>query len=384
MQKTKGISLIVLVITIIVMIVLAGAIVLTLNNSGIIDKATIAVDETNLATVKELTQMAWAEAYANGARTQSELQTAVDKALSDSKVNTEAYGILVTTKGVEVVRGWIQDGLTVKRGSKELEIGSDFNYDAEVEGYTAGWKILGAEDGELLIMSTADIAKHKLGNEGNATRGEEYVVQGQNDWLNGPAELDALCVPYGKGENATGARSIRVEDVNKITGYAPETAKFEKGEVGEYGNEVSFIYNGTKFPSYKTTNGISRTTTYEQEDGFRFYNGTEFVHVNNLEAGIKGTTFATLKSDGYEYKAADLMDTTSDAYTMLFGGDVGWYWIASTCVYMNDIGRAVYCMFTGDVDWVYFADLWCSDGIADAYRKLGVRAVVSLASDIQI
>ena len=39
MKKKKGISLIVLVITIVVMIILAGAVIINLNNSGIIDRA---------------------------------------------------------------------------------------------------------------------------------------------------------------------------------------------------------------------------------------------------------------------------------------------------------------------------------------------------------
>ena len=47
MQKKKGISLIVLVITIIVMIILAGTIILSLNNNGIIEKANEAVEGNN-------------------------------------------------------------------------------------------------------------------------------------------------------------------------------------------------------------------------------------------------------------------------------------------------------------------------------------------------
>ena len=73
MKSKQGISLIVLVITIIVMIILAGAIVIALNNSGIIGRASEAVEKTNLAAVKELAQMAWSEAYADGVRTQNEL-----------------------------------------------------------------------------------------------------------------------------------------------------------------------------------------------------------------------------------------------------------------------------------------------------------------------
>ena len=53
MQKNKGISLIVLVITIIVMIILAGSIIITLSNSGIITKANEAVDLSNDKQMQE-------------------------------------------------------------------------------------------------------------------------------------------------------------------------------------------------------------------------------------------------------------------------------------------------------------------------------------------
>ena len=106
MKEKQGISLIVLVITVIVMVILAGAIVLTLNNSGIIDKATDAVEQTNLATVKELTQMAWAEAYADGERTDEALKLAVNNALKQNKITEDMYKgyiINVTTSGVEFI-----------------------------------------------------------------------------------------------------------------------------------------------------------------------------------------------------------------------------------------------------------------------------------------
>ena len=51
-KQRQGISLIVLVITIIIMIILAGAIILALNNSGIIGRATEATDKSDKATLK--------------------------------------------------------------------------------------------------------------------------------------------------------------------------------------------------------------------------------------------------------------------------------------------------------------------------------------------
>ena len=63
MQKKKGISLIVLVITIIVMIILAASVVITLSNTGIIDRADQAVKLTNEKQVQDLAAMIWSEKY---------------------------------------------------------------------------------------------------------------------------------------------------------------------------------------------------------------------------------------------------------------------------------------------------------------------------------
>lgn len=58
MQK-RGISLIVLVITIIVMIILAATIIISLNNTGIIDNASMAKDMTDEKTIDEMVQVTW-------------------------------------------------------------------------------------------------------------------------------------------------------------------------------------------------------------------------------------------------------------------------------------------------------------------------------------
>ncbi len=367
MKEKQGISLIVLVITIIVMVILAGAIVLTLNNSGIIDKASEAVDATNYATVKELTQMAWAEAYANGAKTQAEFQAAVDKALEDNKVDTDRYGIIVTTNGVEVANGWIQDGLTVKRGDDVLEIGSDFTYNAEVEGYEGGWKVLGAENGELLIMSTVDVSFLEWGDAG--------IDEAVNDYLNGVAELDGLCEPYGKGEKATGARSIRVEDVNKITGYDKTT--YQEGTIEEYGNEVTYSYAGIGKIKYYSANTKEEKTV--NCSTFYYLDATNKLVEADLatETGI----ITKLKNDYCYYDVLDIesIDSESKVYTMLFDAQ---YWLASPYV-ITTTYEAHFGMHIMDLGTVRGTDLWVSDGIAN-YGENGVRAVVSLASDIQI
>ena len=96
----KGISLIVLVITIIVMIILASTVIISLNNGSIIQNAHDAVKLTNKQQLHDMASAAWTAAYVKGARTQEELQTAVDKALEN--IDTSKFKITVTTTGVTV------------------------------------------------------------------------------------------------------------------------------------------------------------------------------------------------------------------------------------------------------------------------------------------
>ena len=84
--------------------------------------------------------------------------------MKDNKVNTAEYGIKVTTKGVDIVKGWIQDGLEVRKGEgaqeQVIKIGDTIEYDETVNGTIdlevkdITWQVLGAsDDGELLILS---------------------------------------------------------------------------------------------------------------------------------------------------------------------------------------------------------------------------------------
>ena len=121
----KGISLIVLVITIIVMIILASAIILSLDNTGIMDRAEQAVDASDIKQVQTYASTVWAEAYLDGARTKADLKTAVLDGLKD--IDTSNYLIIVTQKGVDIFEASKTLGGLVKSGA---DYGKTVNYTA--------------------------------------------------------------------------------------------------------------------------------------------------------------------------------------------------------------------------------------------------------------
>ena len=380
LKNKRAISLIVLVITIIVMVILAGAIILSLNNSGIIDEANNAVDKTNEATIKEIAQLGWAEAYADYGADVAKLEEGVISALTKNKLEPEEYAIKVTTSGVKIKAKkdmWIKDGLTLVRGEDVLEIGDTINYTATGTTYNGEWKVLGAdEDGNLLILSADNVkANHTLGYTSSETTSAARLAKSQNNWLNVALELDGVCEPYGKGAYAIGARSITVEDVNSVTGYDPEAAE-----------QVIFKYNGTTKPRYEFLNGKSGSLTKEHTNGFYWYDEKGFHNVvaSDLTNGANdGKEIAKVKYDFYFYKytKTDLSED-SDAFKMIYGISGNWkrYFLSGYFAYVqtNVTNYAVSAVYSGFVNG---SNVWCSTGEAFSTSS-GVRAVVTLQSSI--
>ena len=381
MQKKNGISLIVLVITIIVMIILAAAIILSLNNSGIISKSNKAVKDTNEQEVNHIASLAWSEAYLNGARTVEELTSAVNTSLTNNGIDPSKYVIEVTTKGVtahDKNYWWIQDGLNITKGNVTLEAGDIIQYNAGVSGYTGTWKVLGAEDGKLLIMSTEDVGSLSLyGLEGGRKNGITYSY----GLLNGIERLNELCTPYGTGTGAIGARSIKVEDVDKLTEYDKTT--FATNSISQYGNEVTYSWSTTDFAKvdYTSTNK-SGTLSITHNSGFSY---VDFDTMTATTVATKASGLPKLTNTAYFYDQLDttLLTRSKKANEMIFGFDNFYaYWLASPYVYTY-------------TDSAYFGVRSIHSYILDGYTlfysygawkifKNGVRAVVSLSPDIQI
>ncbi len=97
----KGISLIVLVITIIVMIILAASVVITLSNTGVIDKASHAVQLTDEKQVQDLAAMVWAEAYLDETK-RADIVNVVTQELAKQGVTSDKWDISVSSTGVTV------------------------------------------------------------------------------------------------------------------------------------------------------------------------------------------------------------------------------------------------------------------------------------------
>ena len=395
MQKKRGISLIVLVITIIVMIILAAAIIITLNNSGIIGKSNKAVQDTNEQEVNHIASLAWSEAYLNGARTEEELTSAVNNSLTNNGIDPSKYLITVTKKGVTVKdksKVWVQDGLNITKGNVTLEAGDLIQYDAGVEGYTGAWQVLGAEDGNLLILSTDHVGDWFFfyGFDGGLYTGLATAYRNKTGYGLMSNILQDKCDPYGIGTGAVGVRSIKIEDINKLTGYDP--TKDESNN--DYGIIVNYTWDGV-IPEEDQSGNKHWHYTFTKSNGDTgncFTNSKtgnfEYVDFNaKTHTSISpGSDIPSIKLNYYQYNASTLLDQKSTKAKQMLVQDYR-YWLDSlTCNFTAD-NRISYGLrvlsANGNINYEEIAG--CFHGY-DFARGSGtyVRAVVKLSPNITI
>ena len=331
-KNDNGVTLIALVITIAVLLILAGVTIAEVfSDEGLWDKSNQFAESAN-ATIEE---------------------------------NSEQVNNMINELD-EIMNPWVQNKTVVtkkmKSGTKTYNVGDDYTYDCGVSGYTGKWKVLGAEKGKLLIMSTIDVGT--------------LTLSGKEGYNTGISKLNAMCATYGKN-----SRSITVEDINRVTGYDPtnqgDGTVFGAGQFYEYGNKVTYTARGSSATNGKTYTG---SISYEHPDGRKI--------------GTDNVTSITVESTAYYYYPYSLttsssttgeckgIATDSPAYEMLFGkasdtsdGSGNAYWLASSYVYAysNYSRFGLRIVYSGGNVGNYY--LWYSNG-STGNPSLGVRAVV--------
>ena len=453
MKKQRGITLIALVITIIVLLILAGvSIAMLTGNNGILSQAQKASEETKIAEEKEQIGLAWngatAVKQAQGAITASDIESQLSQ---NGVTNAEVSGDIVikfededgtsrwykienvgtitgpykseeevptATTLVDTFKKAQTDGCaggeTCTNPEEHLHIGDYVSYnpiatgddgteekykyeslsskngytDLEKQVYTVNndtekvnWIVLGlSEDGNNLLI-TSGTPVRKEGTNTPSSDDPYLYLYGSTGYINAEDELNNISKIYGNGDFAEGARSITVEDVNKLTGYNPETDYTEEdGNIGEYGNEVTVKGNGDGTYNYSGSNGVKGRFT-----GNYSTNGFSYIEKESNQLKNIGTTDATteakFKNDYYYYDAIEMVN--ENIYNKFFDptGDKH-YWLTSRAVDVLQNYAHFSVRFVGYGGGGAGA-LFGSTG-SEFDRCYGVRPVVTLKSDVTI
>lgn len=257
------------------------------------------------------------------------------------------------------------------------------NQTFSVSANTNGWRVLGVDEekNEIMLIS-ADIVTTESTDNGY------FYLRGQTGYEWGIKELNDICAIYGQGKGANGARSITIADINKITGYNPETAQCYDGEIYEYGNEVTYT---------KSESNISYQDSLNNKSGIYGDSSTIFKYYDEENSIWKALTTGEskkLKSTAYHYYPNTLttnssgdtvgISTDSAEYEMLVSRTSNGqnYWIATPYTYA-DSGVAYFGLRRAINGYTGGDHLFYSDGGINP-TSYGVRPVVSLKSNVNI
>lgn len=411
--KNKGITLIALVVTVVVTIIIAMISIAALTgDSSTIENAGKAKEDTEIAEEKEILTISVVQAAGKdtlGNVTEDKLEEELTNNIGERDV---AYKLTGTGPFVVTYLDSERSYLVDENGNvseyvdiaEYVQVGQYVNYNPTVkdlsgtpvesnklkyispkgDGQNHGngdsaqtftakastkWRVLEIGTGTVTLISK-DVIKTDAG--GN------FVLRGAPGYLYAEQELNEVCKIYGYGYGAnksqvttysyggpkdgkltgqitgSGARSIRVEDINKYAGITEDENGIPRFSDG---TAVSSSYGST---TMLTTNVYYPTITKE--------NG------NSGPTGVKN-----LKLTFYSYNKSKV---ASQVQNMLFTGNN--YWLASRCVGTGSSNASFYVRYVNSS--LVFASNLCigySSSLSERpYSNYAVRPLVSLKSEV--
>ena len=112
------------------MIILAAAVIISINNTGIIRESNKAVDAKEEKEIQHLVSLAWSEAYMEGNRTTEDLKASVDEKLKDYDLS--GYKYTITEKGAFVDHVTKRADLESKRELNKYGFYYDYGYNIAI------------------------------------------------------------------------------------------------------------------------------------------------------------------------------------------------------------------------------------------------------------
>ena len=428
----KAITLIALVVTIVILLILAGVtITMTLGQNGLFTRARAGAAAYNESEVRDdlsmlITQYTWDKAAEK-----------TDKSLGDYLKDNGATSVKANADGTTLeveYKGYV---FTVNKDSGEItEVSKGEGSDSpttptiipkvgEIVSYTpdtpsTGYDLSTAKSGyssAQTIDKTYNPTTWKImevDENGNITKlfgvpsdsQSRVTFRGSTGYNNGVYLLNDICKSrYGNASLGATARSLTIEDIeSKMNSTGIAARNGYKSGTTQYGTTRKYTGSNAQYPAIYAQEKYSGVDVSDVTDGTQVITGSVDATAQgkmnpNGKSGsddIYTTLPETSETTGpsktnltctQTYYRLDSIPSSyfndSNFYNMIFGTGT-YFWIASRCVtcYSGD-----WCAYFG-LRYVSRSDLngynlFCSDGRSLNYNRR-VAPVVSLGSGIQV
>ena len=427
LKNKKGITLIALVVTIVVLLILAGVTIsLLLDENGIIAKSKDARNANRAGAIKEEITLWKAEKFAadNGAGSHESMDDFLARLKTRGLISDEDIATIKDTKKLQVGKETIvfpSDAKTLVQAFKdnEIKVGDYLNYNDYVDEtktcttttnengwadqkYTATkdtyWQVLGLDEtGErLMLISQSPIKKEmkqkdQTGQEVGKTKIrlasiENAIKLGSKEPV---STVDWETTPYLVLKGAYSY--VNCEKIlNDISGiYSTSLGKAESLTAEEINRLIGVTVDYTNKKVYANSDPNTNIDEWGVLGNQYTYKETDYTpesYINSKTNATAGTQTDPATAYNYKWGTLKIEDTLK---TILFNGttsDANFaksYWLASPAVRASSGGAGFGPGIVDDGDVGAGDGLFCSDGYWDAY-SFGVRPVVYLESNITV
>ena len=375
-KLNEGITLIALVVTIVVLLILAGVSIQMLGGEdGIITQAVEAKDRNKIEAIKERINLWKTNEKINELAGGSSTESIIDELYNDKLITDEEKQKLENGESIIIGEGksWEEEiSLVPTIGDicTEENIGKavkNTTLDANLPEGTE-WIILGRDEDGSIMLTTSKPIENGFTLNGTAQA-----------WLTYKEDLKTACEIYGgtvQGKTIT-ARSMTLKDVNRVTGFVEpsfNTYTFTNEATNDYTNKRVNYYH----PDGTSENYWSKNETTYECDAYYYYIDTS--DNNTVKYNYEGTNWSEANYTGAALKNANIIFGDSLDYVYLLAS-------RSVSVYSGNATFRVAHVYGGGVN--SDNDLLCHSN-SGSFRDNGdsdtlpVRPVINLPSNIKV
>ena len=362
LKNTKGITLVALVITIIILLILAGISISALTNTGIFQKAKDAKQKSNDATLDQNTKL---DEYEN------ELDKYLPKKLVD-KVNdgTIKVGDYISYTPDQASTDDILQELATYSGNTDSTKNTTSTLTQEIDKETGlKWRVLDVKDGKVRLISDRPTTSI-------------ITLSGAKGYNNAVYLLDKTCKTlYNNSKLASNVQNLKIEDIQDHLAYDYKQYPNSNVDTGKYGGTKEYTAN----KNYPNIFAKEKTGWVGETQGTELSLSEQTTPINET----KTTANEKIKiTQTYWYKTMSTNDfdgENKEMYYKLFinnGSNYPTYWMSSRCVNARsgDASFDVRYVYSG---FVYANYLFTSGGnvLSNGYA---FRPCITLNSNVQV
>lgn len=236
---------------------------------------------------------------------------------------------------------------------------------------------MGIENGKIALMAARGITTTDL---------KAYFLHGEKGYLNGVAELNAICSMFGQGKGAVEASSIDFKKILKYgNGDTSVISKYMNIYTYRFPTSGSYMqYKSEKVNADNTRELLNDWTdiTGEQSQTFRLPGTTTTMSKNNRsDIGIE------LQNTAYDTTVQRLLKNNEAVSSLLRANSSGFkYWLADEVINNTNVnyGGAGFGLGNIHTYWLQTYVLYNADGRESTSEGYHVVPVVTLKTNIEI